>query len=190
MRRREIPEINAGSMADIAFLLLIFFLVATTMDIDSGIHRVLPQPTPEDFEPPEVKERNVLPVLVNLNDQLMVKGEVTQLSDLKEKVREFLLNVDDDEELPEKRIEEIEFFGEMEVTKGIISLQTDKGTSYKAFVEVLNEITAAGNEIKNEFSLEHFGDRFDELPSDKRKAVLNAVPCVISEAEPKNISQH
>lgn len=186
MKNKNIPEVNTGSVADIAFLLLIFFLVATTMDMDSGLLRVLPQPVPEDVPPPPpMKERNVLIVLVNKDDNLMVEGKVTDIKELKDKTIEFLLNENDLEELPEKRLVDIDFLGEMEVTKGIISLQSDRATSYKLFVSVLNEILAAGNQIKNEFSKKHFGKPFDDLSPEKRKAVLKAVPCVISEAEPR-----
>lgn len=190
MGHREIPQVNMGSMADIAFLLLIFFLVATTLDMDSGLLRVLPQPVPEDLPPPPpMRERNVLVVLTNKDNLLMVEHEITDIKDLKDITKEFLLNENNSDELPEKRIKDIKFIGEMEVTKGIISLQTDRTTSYDLFISVLNEILAAGNEIKNDFSMQHFKKPFDELEPEKRKAVLDAVPCIISEAEPRNVGE-
>ena len=102
MARRAIQEINAGAMADIAFLLLIFFLVTTTMDTDIGILRQLPPPVPDDMEkPPEVKERNVYEVLVNSNDQLLVEGERMDIRDLKEGAKEFYTNPNNRSDLPE-----------------------------------------------------------------------------------------
>jgi biopolymer transport protein ExbD len=102
MARRAIQEINAGAMADIAFLLLIFFLVTTTMDTDIGILRQLPPPVPDDMEkPPEVKERNVYEVLVNSNDQLLVENERMDIRDLKEGAKEFYTNPDNRSDLPE-----------------------------------------------------------------------------------------
>ncbi len=102
--KKEVPEINAGSMADIAFLLLIFFLVTTTMDQDTGILRQLPPPLPKDMpKPPPVKERNVFEVLANANDQLLVEGELMQITELKEAAQEFLTNPTNDENLPEMR---------------------------------------------------------------------------------------
>ncbi|NJM14957.1 MAG: biopolymer transporter ExbD [Bacteroidales bacterium] len=188
MARRDTPEINAGSMADIAFLLLIFFLVATTMDIDSGMLRQLPPPVPEDLPPPpEVKERNVFVVLVNRNDQLLVEGEVLNIKDLKERTKEFLLNPNDESNLPEKKWIENDILGDIQVTKGIISLQNDNGTSYKMYVKVMNELVAAGNEIKEEFSRQQFGKGYDDLTEDEKDAVKDARPAMISEAEPKNI---
>ena len=102
MARRDLQEINAGSMADIAFLLLIFFLVTTTMDQDIGILRQLPPPVPEDMEkPPEVKQRNVYEVLVNSNDQLLVEGQRMDIRDLKAGAIEFYTNPNQSPDLPE-----------------------------------------------------------------------------------------
>ena len=187
LRTKETPEINGGSMADIAFLLLIFFLVATTMDIDTGLIRQLAPPS--DQPPPEIKERNILVVLVNSNDQLMVEGLQLPITLLREKTKEFLLNEENKENLPEKYKKQIEYLGEMEVTKGIISLKTDMATSYDMFIKVINELTAAGNEIKNDFSLLYFGRKYEDLPKHLQSAVREAVPAVISKAEPMNIQQ-
>ncbi len=103
MARRPLQEINAGSMADIAFLLLIFFLVTTTMDQDIGILRQLPPPVPEDTNPPEVNRRNVYDVLVNSADRLLVKGEPMDIRNLKEGAKEFYTNPSKRVDLPELR---------------------------------------------------------------------------------------
>ena len=187
MRKRELPEINGGSLADIAFLLLIFFLVATTMDIDSGMIRRLSPPS--DAPPPEFNERNVWVVLVNANDQLMVEGNQMPLSLLKEKTKEFLTNPNNKENLPEKRTDFVEPFGEIQISKGVISIKNDRSTSYGMFIKVMNELVAAGNEIKDEFSMKHLGKKYDELPQHLKEAVKNAVPAVISEAEPMHINK-
>lgn len=187
MARRENPVINAGSMADIAFLMLIFFLVATTMEIDTGMIRLLSRPS--DQPPPEIKERNVLVVLVNSNDQLMVEGASMQLEFLRERTKEFLLNPENEENLPEKRLETVHPFGEIEVSKGIISIKNDRQTSYGMFIRVMNELTAAGREVKNEFSMKQFGKKYNELPKHLKDAVKSAVPAVISEAEPMAIQR-
>ena len=184
-RLRETPEINGGSMADIAFLLLIFFLVATTMDIDTGMIRKLSPHS--DAPPPEFKERNVWVVLVNSNDQLMVEGNQMSLNVLREKTKEFLTNPHNKPNLPETRTENIEPFGELQVSKGVISIKNDRETSYDMFIKVLNELIAAGNEVKNEFSAKHFGKKYDDLPKHLQDAVKRAVPAVISESEPVSI---
>ncbi|MFO7999277.1 MAG: biopolymer transporter ExbD [Bacteroidales bacterium] len=185
------PEINAGSMADIAFLLLIFFLVTTTMDVDSGIIRMLPPPIdPNAPPPPPVRERNVFVVLVDREDRLLVEGQPGRVEDLRQQTKDFLLNRNNDPNMPEKRLTTIENMGEVEVSRGVISLQNDRGTSYEMYIAVQNELAAAVNEIRDEVSRQHYGMRFSELTDeDLIKAVREAVPMQISEAEPKDIGE-
>ena len=188
INKRKIQEINAGSMADIAFLLLIFFLVATTMNTDTGIQRVLPPwvENPSDDAPP-IKERNLMAVKVNQFDQIQIQGQLVHLSQVKDIVKEFILNPGDNENLPEKKITEIDFIGPYPVSEGVISLQNDRGTSYDMYIKVQNELTRAFNEIRNDVANQYFGSSFSELDESKRKAIQKAVPPSISEAEPKNI---
>ena len=185
---KPVQEINAGSMADIAFLLLIFFLVTTTMDVDSGILRILPPPPPADApKPPIIKERNVFKVLTNNKDMLMVEGKPSAISDLKKMAKEFFSNPSNKENLSEKKEKDIPLIGKVMVTKGVISLKNDRGTSYELYINVQNELAAAVNELKDEFSQRQFGKKFDALNKDQQKAVKKAVPMAISEAEPENI---
>jgi biopolymer transport protein ExbD len=183
------PEINAGSMADIAFLLLIFFLVTTTMDVDTGLRRLLPPPIdPNAPPPPPVRERNVFVVLVDQNDRLLVEGELGNIQMLREQTRNFLLNPTNDPTMPERVMRTIDNLGEIEVSRGIISLQNDRGTSYEMYIAVQNELAAAINDIRNDLSRERFGIRFDQLTDqDLVTAIRQAVPMAISEAEPKDI---
>jgi len=184
---RKVPEINAGSMADIAFLLLIFFLVTTTMDVDSGIVRRLP-PMPEDAPPPDVKERNIFNVLVNKNDRLFINKGWGDIRTLRADTKEFLSNPQNREDLPEKKLETIPFLGEHPVSKGIISLKNDRGTSYDMYIQVQNELTAAVNELRDELSRQKFGKPFSELEDqDLVNAIQKAIPMSISEAEPEDI---
>ena len=185
MRRDRTVEISMGSMADIAFLLLIFFLVATTLDIDTGILRKLP---PMVDDPPEVpsKERDILVVLVNRNDKLMVEGEETDISDLRHITREFIQNKDRASQLPEIFEMEVEHFGLVPVTKNhIISLRSDRGTSYDMYVTVQNELEAAYNELRGEMAIQKWDRLFSDLEKDKKEAILKIYPMRISEAEPK-----
>lgn len=185
---RKIPEINAGSMADIAFLLLIFWLVTTTMDTDTGILRRLPPPPVDDVKPPDVKVRNVFNVLVNKSDRLFVDGKLGDINSLRDQTKEFLSNVEDLETLPEKKIENIPGLGAYPVSKGIISLKNDRGTSYDMYIQVQNELTAAINELRNELSKQKFGQKFEDLTKKTEiDAIQKAVPMSISEAEPENI---
>ncbi len=197
MARRNAPEINAGSMADIAFLLLIFFLVTTTMDVDTGLTRKLP-PIPEDIEnPPEVKERNVFQVLVNANDDLLVEGEPMLVSQLRNKAKEFIYGDKNNPNMPEYKATSIPVLGGMyDVSKQIISLQNDRGTSYNMYIKVQNELVGAYNEVRNEFAMQKFGKSYTELEklsetsegaAQQVEAVKDVYPQRISEAEPKNI---
>jgi len=193
MAKREIQEINAGSMADIAFLLLIFFLVTTTMDTDSGIvTRLPPMPETDQQDDIQVKERNVFVVLVNRDDLLLVEGELMDIRDLKDAAKEFILNTDNDPDLPALEPITVDYFGTVNVTKKhVISLQNDRGTSYKTYITVQNELAAAYNELKDELSMRQFGKKFDDLDpnidEDKINAIKEIYPFRVSEAEPKNI---
>lgn len=190
MARRASPEINAGTMADIAFLLLIFFLVTTTMDVDSGITRRLPPPieTPDDIK---VRERNVLNVLVNKDDRLLVDGKVGDIRTLKEVAKRFMTPVfPDNPNFPETEIKSIELLGDIHTSKGVISLKNDRGTSYNMYIKVQNELARAFNELKDELAMQKFGVRFTNLVNEGQiKAVNEAVPVRISEAEPESIGE-
>ena len=185
---RNVPEIPTASMADIAFMLLIFFLVATTMDVDTGLARILPaMPQEEDQKPPDVRERNIFIVLIDRLDRLMVEGQVTDIKDLRVKTKEFIVNPQDLPNLPEKEDVEIEFLGIVSVPKQIISLQNDRGTSYGMYIKVQNELAAAYTEVRDEFSMNRFGMKYDNLNEDLQAAVRKVYPMSISEAEPKSI---
>jgi biopolymer transport protein ExbD len=189
MARKKTPEINSSSMADIAFLLLIFFLVSTTMDVDTGIYKKLP-PIPEDdqIDPDvKVKKRNVLAILVNRNNELLVNGELMDISQLREKTKEFILNPNNDENLPEKKLTTVPFFGDVMVSKGIVSLQNDRGTSYETYIKVQDELAIASRELKDMKAVSKWGKKFSELDEDQQKAIRKYVPMAISEAEPKNV---
>lgn len=184
---RKTPEINASSMADVAFLLLIFFLVATTMDVDSGLNRVLPPWSEKQTDAPDIKERNLMMVHVNKYDQIAVQGELVQVSQLKDRAKEWVLNRENDKNLPEKKEKDIELIGKYAVSQGVISLQNDRGTSYEMYIKVQNELTRAFNEIRDELSKAHFGRNFADLDKVQQDAIADAVPMKISEAEPQNI---
>lgn len=190
MARRELEEINAGSMADIAFLLLIFFLVTTTMDTDSGIVRKLP-PMPEENQQDEevnIKERNIFVVLVNRNDQLLVEGQLMDIRQLRDATKEFITNPANDANLPVKEWVDIDLIGPMEITKKhVISLRNDRGTSYGMYIAVQNELAAAYNELREELALRKFAKKYEDLEDDVRDAIDVVYPMKISEAEPNEI---
>ena len=197
--KRKVQEINAGSMADIAFLLLIFFLVATTMNVDTGLARMLPPIPPENQQQEEikVKERNLFLVLISGSGNIMAgtpgKQEVIDLRQLTAKTKEFILNATDSEDMPEKEDKEIELpYGSKwayQESKGVVSLQTTRDTGYQSYIMVQNELTRAFNELRDEAAMKKFGAKFEDLPKEQRDVVAKVVPQKISEAEPRNIKK-
>ncbi len=185
---REIPQLNTGSMADISFLLLTFFLLTSSIDTDMGIIRKLPPPPDPNQENVDVKKRNVFNVLVNKYDGLLVQGRPMDITQLRVAAKEFLANPYDREDLPEKKVENIPGLGEVKVSKGVISLKNDRGTSYRMYVAVQNELTAAINELRDELSQQRFGRKFAQLTNEEQiNAIQKAIPVAISEAEPENV---
>ncbi len=187
-KKRGVPEINAGSMADIAFLLLIFFLVTTTMDVDSGLARKLP-PIPEDLPetPPQLKEKNLFIVLVNAFDQLLVEGEPMSLENLRSSAKDFLDN-NGDGTCTDCRGRRDPASSD-NPDKAIISLQNDRGTSYEMYVAVQNELAAAYNELREELAQRKHGKSYDELTPALQKEIRGVYPQKISEAEPKETGE-
>lgn len=197
--KRKVPEVNSSSQADIAFSLLIFFLVATTMNTDTGLARMLPPMPPENQQQEDikVKERNLFLVLISGNGAIMAgtptDQQIIDLRELKSKAQEFVLNPMDTEDLPEKEDTEIELPDGSKwvypVSQGVISLQTTRDTGYQAYIQVQNELTRAFNEIRDEVAEKKFGSKFADLTEEQRAAVAKAVPLKISEAEPRNIKK-
>ncbi|MBU3820873.1 biopolymer transporter ExbD [Flavobacteriaceae bacterium XHP0103] len=152
MAKRAAPEVNAGSMADIAFLLLIFFLVTTTIPKDSGISRKLPPIDNSDQEPPILREKNIFKVIINRRDQLLVEDEIKDIKDLRQAAVEFLDNNGDGscEFCQGKR----DPASSDNPIKAVISLENNRETTYAAYIAVQNELVAAYNELRNRRALE------------------------------------
>jgi len=203
MGRRVAPEVNAGSMADIAFLLLIFFLVTTTIEKDKGIARQLPPIEPPTDEPVVIKQRNLFIVNVNQQDQLLVEEELMELKDLRQAAIEFLDNGGAKSGTPEycnhckgKR----DPSSSDNPDKAVISVQNDRLTSYKMYISVQNELVAAYNDLRNRESQRLYGWKFTEVKAaidegsfvgnksdaeGKLKNIQKLFPLKLSEAEPK-----
>lgn len=186
---RKLNEINASSMADISFLLLIFFLVTTSMNVSTGLTRRLPPPLPPDQKPQDIdiKKRNIFVVKINSMNQLLVQGEELNIRGLKDKAKEFIKNDANDIHLPEKTLYNFDLLGSIEYTKDhVISVQNDVDTQYQVYIDVQNELVAAYNELRTELSKDKFGKSFADLTEAQQKEVQTVYPQKISEAEPKN----
>ena len=188
-KKRKVPAMNVTSSADIAFMLLIFFLITTSMDTDKGLARRLPPPVPKDQKKDdvEVNKRNLLVVLINSNNQILCGDKFVDIKQLKDEVKTFIDNPYNDANKPEKTEEDVPFFGKvMTAKKHVISLQNDRGTEYQAYISVQNELAKAYNELRDDVSRKKFGKVFADLDEEQQKAVQQIYPQKISEAEPKN----
>ncbi|WP_129594024.1 ExbD/TolR family protein [Seramator thermalis] len=202
--KKKVPGLNSSSMADISFLLLIFFLVTSSMDTDTGLARRLPAPPQDEqnLQEMEVQRRNLMVVLVNSQNQTMVRDQlgdewyanITEMVGrggkvgLKDKVKEFVTNPNNNPNLPELIEQD---FGEpigrvMTTADHVISLQNDATTSYKAYIAVQNELVKAYNELREEAALKYFNKHYADLLPDQQEKINKLYPQRISEAEPKN----
>lgn len=171
--KRMKNEVNAGSMADIAFLLLIFFLVTTTIAEDKGIRILLPPWSDEKPDITQLNERNIFSVLVNADNQLLVRGEPTEVRNLRERAKEFIMNPTKREDLSESP------------DGAIISLKNDRGTTYETYLKVYNELKGAYDELWEDLAQKKYGQPYDdELTRAQKKAIQVEIPLVLSEAEP------
>lgn len=194
-KKRDTPEINASSMADIAFLLLIFFLVTTTIEVDKGILHKLPRWTEEPPPQQDMNKRNTMVVLINSRDQLLVNDNVASVENLREKAKEFLDNKGRNPNMSESP------------KKAVISLQNDRGTSYGVYLGVQNELKAAYRELRDDYAMTKYSKTYAQLRSEynklndniyateankeaakaKLKDITDAYPMRLSEAEPKEV---
>lgn len=191
-KKKKMPGLNTSSTADISFMLLIFFLVTTSMDTDMGLARRLPQPPEDDQKDVEidVKERNVFNVRINADGYLALyrngNYDFIALEDLRAQAKEFIDNPHNLGSLPEKHVKDIELLGPMAVTDNhVISVQTDRGTPYNIYFQVQNELVAAYSELRDELSMARFHKPYAALDEERRVAIRAVYPQKISEAEPK-----
>ncbi len=171
-RRDEGGEIEGSALADIAFLLLIFFLVATTIDIDTGIGLVLPPPPDPSQKPPPIKDRNLLKILVNQQGMVLIEDEPTAITEVKQRVIEFVNNKGQDPKLSDSP------------QKAIVSIKTDRQTPYKVYINMLDEVKGAYRELRNRASMAEFGKKYEALNDQSRSKIQDMYPQKISIAEP------
>lgn len=173
-RKRESAEINGSSMADIAFLLLIFFLVTTTINVDTGIGLVLPPPLEDDVDPPPIKKRNLMNILVNSEGRVLMDDEPYQLNEVKAHLIEFIKNPTNDTELAENP------------ELAIVSIKTQRETPYRIYVDMLDEVMGAYKDLRDEASRSNYGVPYGSLTTDspQQKQIKGMYPKKISIAEP------
>ena len=164
-RRRfeQIPELNTSSTADISFMLLIFFLVTSSMDTDKGLLRQLPPPPQEQQPPQDIRKDHVLQVTLDASDQLAVNGALLTTQQLKEQIMEFIA---------------------ADRTDHVLSIRTDRATTYEAYFRMQNAIVAAYNQLREKYARERYGKGYDELVEEQRDEVNQYYPQRISESKP------
>lgn len=185
-KRRKMPGLNTTSTADISFMLLIFFLVTSSMDTDKGLPRQLPPPQDEATEQElKVKERNVLELRLDGNDRLTINGEDATPDQLQQRVEDFVANRNDDPSLPEKSRRDVNLFGLTTVSdRHIISIQADRHSSYDAYFQMQNAIVAAYSHLRNQLAQQRFGHGYASCNNEEREAVNMVFPQRISEEQP------
>lgn len=173
-RKRESAEINGSSMADIAFLLLIFFLVTTTINVDTGIGLVLPPPLDPEVEPPPIKERNLMKILVNAEGLVLMDDQPSSLNEVKDKLVDFIKNPTSDPDLSESP------------QLAIVSIKTVRETPYRIYIDMLDEVMGAYRELRDEASLANYGVPYNSLEeeSPQQAQIKDLYPKKISIAEP------
>jgi len=201
MSRKDSPEINAGSMADIAFLLLIFFLVTTTMNKDAGIIRKIAE-KPIDNSVIDIKEKNILEVNINLKNELFVDGNTVKLKDLKQIAIDF---IDNGAGLGTNN-KQCDWCEGKQITtssdhpsKALISIIADRNTSYETYITVLDNLNSAYTHLRNKLSVKLYNQNYASLleeyknPNNNNKLIetkINLIrekyPLLLSDVEIKN----
>ena len=183
-RSRLMPEVNAGSMADIAFLLLIFFLVTAAIPKDKGINRKLPAECPPGIICNiDIHENNLLRIVINSNNQIMVNNDIIKIEALKDVTKQFIDNNKDGScnYCNGQKYEE----ASDNPSKAVISLQNDRNTSYNQFIAVQDELTKALFELRKDYAKKTYNKLPEDLTAEELKQVKTAYPFILSEAETK-----
>lgn len=182
--QRTVTEIDINLTTGIVFLLMVFFIVITSVNPDQGLERRLP-PAIGKYAPISVEPRNVLNVLLTDNDELVCGNQIVGIGDLRELAKQFISNPQNDPKLPEKEVRNVNLLGKMAVTsKHVISVQCGRETTYQAYIDVQNELIGAYNELRNELAQKKWNKKYMELTPEQQKAVNSCYRICISEAEP------
>jgi biopolymer transport protein ExbD len=177
-RERTNAEIPGSSLADIAFLLLIFFLLVTHINVDTGIGLVLPPKPKPNQQPPKIKDRNILDILVNANGQVLINDTETPMSQVEQKVKSFINNKGQDPNLS------------VSPQKAVVSIKTSRQTTYSVYISMIDKVVGAYKELRNSASEAQFGKKYKELEdgSAAQTKIKDMYPKQISIAKPESSS--
>lgn len=190
-RKQTVPSLNATAMADISFMLLIFFLVTSSMDVDKGLSRQLPPLQNEQLQQEQmVKQRNVMQINVDAADRLVCNGDTVSTKMLTQRIMDFVENAQNDPSMPEKSRREVNLLGVMEVSdRHVLSVQVDRNTSFDAYFNVQNSIVAAYSRLRNRLAEQRFGHRLDKCNKEEQEALVIVYPQRISEQIPTDVEK-
>ena len=174
IKKKKIPEaaIPTASMADIAFLLLLFFLVATVIDVDTGLGLTLPELVEDQVEV-KVDPDRMAAVLVNENGDVLIDGNIIPVFQIKDMLKARIASKNN---LPKNK-------------KMIVSLKTDRKTVYNVYIAALDQIKLAYFEVRNEYSNSKYGKKYNDLNEEQQSEVKEVVPIIISIAEPELVKK-
>ncbi len=184
--KRKIPEINSSSSADIAFLLLIFFLLTTSMEKEKSLSHSLPEKKDETLNPKEIKERDVFEITIQADNSILYHDEEIEPENIKELAEIFIANPYENINLPEKFETDIPSFGKRRITQNhLFLIQISPKAEYQTYIDVQSQILAAYNKLRNELSIQKWGKKYMDLPQEQQAVVLQIYPYKLSEAELK-----
>jgi len=186
MAIKKAPALNGTQTADMAFIMVCFFMMVTTMGSEFGLIRMLP-PWSDDTEGEQIRERNVFVVNVNQQNMLQARGQIMDIAHLREATKDFFYLGNTGDNHPEKEFRDVPGIGNVLVNSGaVVSLVNQRGTSYRVYIQVQNELAAAINELRSEFAMQRFGSRLEDLSEDLQDAINRLIyPMAISEADPR-----
>ncbi|MBR4389803.1 MAG: biopolymer transporter ExbD [Prevotella sp.] len=181
--RRSVPQLNTASVADISFMLLILFLVVTSMDIDKGLTRQLPPVTDNEMvRPKDVSKRNVLQVTIDNDNRVKVNGVFVNMNQLHERLLQFIDNPLNSDSLPEKRQRDIPLLGECNITdRHVIQLEAARNSSYDVYFQVQNSIVGAYRQLRDGLASKRFHCSYAQCSEDQKMALREFYPQRVSE---------
>jgi biopolymer transport protein ExbD len=187
VRKTQLPEINAGAMADIAFLLLIFFLLITTMDSNDGINRTLPPKIDKiSTSNSDISKRNLFKVVINKQNQIYIYGKICNISEIRKFYRDFFLNLSDIDTLSEKQTMMIGGIQTVSVSKGIVFLSFSELSDYKTYLRVQSVLSSVQSEIIYDFAQQVYKKEFKLLEKKEQQTLIELLPVKISEKMTEN----
>jgi biopolymer transport protein ExbD len=172
-RERESGEIPGSSLADIAFLLLIFFLLVTHINVDTGIGLVLPPKAPPNQPPPKIQKRNLLNILVNAQGQVLLNDNPTPVSQVEKKVKNFINNNGEDPNLS------------VSPDKAVISIKTSREAAYDTYIHMFDRVVGAYKDLRNAAAQAQFGKKYSDLKGDAEQKIKDMYPKQISISSPE-----